>query len=176
MGFIQVDQGVVTHRKTLRLARLLGEDRYTITGRLVALWTWCLDSAISGSLAHIEPDILADVMGYPGKPAELIEGLITVGFLDLGDDGHLSIHNWMAYRRRNSDGRDDWNRLRATLTPVVYDRDGHACVYCGATDELTIDHVIPLSRGGNNHLNNLTTACRRCNQSKYNRTPEEWQV
>jgi hypothetical protein len=62
MGFIQVDQG--TRRKTLRLARLLGEDRYTIPGRLVARWSWCLDCASSGSLAGIEPDILVDILGY----------------------------------------------------------------------------------------------------------------
>lgn len=36
--FIQVQQSLVTHRKTLRLARLLSLDRYAVIGRLVALW------------------------------------------------------------------------------------------------------------------------------------------
>jgi hypothetical protein len=42
MGYAQVGQGVVTHRKTPRLARLLGERRYAVVGRLVALWSWGL--------------------------------------------------------------------------------------------------------------------------------------
>ena len=94
MSYVQVDQGAVTHRKTLRLARLLGESRYAVVGRLVALWAWCLDSAISGVLLDVDGDILADVMGWEGKPAELLEGLLTVGFFDLDTDGRLRVHNW----------------------------------------------------------------------------------
>jgi len=92
MSYVQVDQGVVTHRKTLRLARLLGESRYAVVGRLVALWAWCLDSAISGELRDVDAGILADVMGWEGKPSKLFVALITVGFLDLDEDGVLRLH------------------------------------------------------------------------------------
>ena len=54
----------------------------------------------------------------------------------------------------------------------VMKRDRFRCTYCGCpgTDaELEIDHIIPVSKGGSNHLSNLTTACRKCNQSKGNR-------
>jgi hypothetical protein len=178
MGYVQVDQGIVTHRKTLRLARLLGESRYTVVGRLVALWCWSLDSAISGALRDVDAEILADVMGWDsacGKPADLFEALITVGYLDLDEDGVLRLHNWWKYKRENPGAHEEWRRLRPTLTPVILARDGYACVYCGATTDLTIDHRIPLSRGGNNSLSNLCAACLRCNQAKYNKTPEEWQ-
>lgn len=94
MSFVQVDQGVVTHRKTLRLAWLLGESRYMVVGRLVALWSRSLDSAISGELHDVDAEMLADITGWEGKPAELYEGLIAVGFLDLDDDGALRLHNW----------------------------------------------------------------------------------
>lgn len=56
----------------------------------------------------------------------------------------------------------------------VYQRDGHRCVYCGAHQNLSLDHVVPLSRGGSNDLDNLATACRSCNSQKSNRTPDEW--
>ncbi len=64
-----------------------------------------------------------------------------------------------------------WERLRQ----FIFDRDGRACTYCGAADEpLHCDHVVPASRGGSNEPENLTTACKPCNLSKHDRTPEEW--
>lgn len=45
-------------------------------------------------------------------------------------------------------------------------RDGYCCVYCGATEDLTIDHVVPLSKGGPTDASNCQTACRTCNQAK----------
>lgn len=55
----------------------------------------------------------------------------------------------------------------------VMRRDFFSCQYCGSGDDLTIDHVLPRSRGGRDSWQNLVTACRSCNQRKGNRTPEE---
>lgn len=56
----------------------------------------------------------------------------------------------------------------------ILHRDGHACQYCGYTGEdLTLDHVIPRSRGGMDTWENMVTACVRCNVKKGNRTPKE---
>ncbi|WP_412067170.1 HNH endonuclease [Rubrivirga sp. IMCC43871] len=55
----------------------------------------------------------------------------------------------------------------------VIRRDGHRCVYCGATERLTIDHVRPKSRGGKDTWENLVAACTPCNNRKGSRTPEE---
>jgi 5-methylcytosine-specific restriction endonuclease McrA len=55
----------------------------------------------------------------------------------------------------------------------VYKRDGFKCVYCGSGANLTLDHVIPRSRGGDNSWENLVTCCRRCNAKKDDQTPEE---
>lgn len=53
-------------------------------------------------------------------------------------------------------------------------RDSMRCQYCGsASAPLTIDHIIPRSRGGGDTWDNLTTACIVCNNRKGNRTPEE---
>ncbi|TVL99587.1 MAG: hypothetical protein CV087_17550 [Candidatus Brocadia sp. WS118] len=40
------------------------------------------------------------------------------------------------------------------------------CKKCGITDDLTIDHIRPLSKGGTNDISNLQILCRRCNASK----------
>ena len=47
------------------------------------------------------------------------------------------------------------------------------CVYCNSKNELTIDHVIPKSRGGKNTWENLVTCCKKCNAKKDNKTPKE---
>lgn len=56
----------------------------------------------------------------------------------------------------------------------VFERDGYRCVYCGAGDRLTLDHIIPQSRGGSHEPENLATCCSSCNSSKGARTPDEW--
>jgi 5-methylcytosine-specific restriction endonuclease McrA len=51
----------------------------------------------------------------------------------------------------------------------VFRRDQHRCQYCGSKKQLTIDHVIPRSKGGTHTWDNVVTACARCNTAKGNR-------
>lgn len=55
----------------------------------------------------------------------------------------------------------------------IFKRDGGMCQYCGAKEHLTLDHVVPKSRGGKSSWDNLVTACQRCNSQKGDLTPEE---
>lgn len=58
----------------------------------------------------------------------------------------------------------------------LYKRDANTCQYCGArpgTSELSIDHVVPTSRGGRNTWENCVLACMRCNRRKGDHTPSE---
>ena len=58
----------------------------------------------------------------------------------------------------------------------LYRRDHNTCQYCGArpgSAELSIDHVVPRSRGGKSTWENCVLACVRCNRRKANRLPEE---
>ncbi|GIX07202.1 MAG: HNH endonuclease [Candidatus Poribacteria bacterium] len=58
----------------------------------------------------------------------------------------------------------------------VLTRDQYTCQYCGRQfppSELTLDHVLPRSRGGRTAWDNVVTACRSCNHKKGDRTPEE---
>ncbi len=55
----------------------------------------------------------------------------------------------------------------------IFKRDNFECQYCGTKRELTLDHVIPSSRGGPHSWLNLVTACKRCNAKKGDYTPEE---
>lgn len=55
----------------------------------------------------------------------------------------------------------------------LFKRDNFECVYCGTKKNLTIDHILPKSRGGENSWLNLITCCSSCNRKKGDRTPEE---
>lgn len=58
----------------------------------------------------------------------------------------------------------------------LYRRDGKKCSYCGKScslSELTMDHIVPASKGGKSTWNNCVVACRDCNQVKADKTPEE---
>lgn len=59
---------------------------------------------------------------------------------------------------------------------ALFKRDARLCMYCGSrfsTTDLSRDHVTPVSRGGADTWNNVVTACKRCNNHKAGRTPEE---
>jgi 5-methylcytosine-specific restriction endonuclease McrA len=56
-----------------------------------------------------------------------------------------------------------------SVRKYVFQRDNYRCQSCGETNQetqLTIDHIIPLAKGGSNDLSNLQTLCLKCNQSK----------
>ena len=58
----------------------------------------------------------------------------------------------------------------------IFTRDQHRCQYCGqrgAASELTLDHILPRSRGGKASWDNIVVACMACNVRKSNRTPSE---
>lgn len=60
------------------------------------------------------------------------------------------------------------------LTYFEANYGGQSCIYCGTEDNPTVDHLIPLSRGGAHSLKNLAPACLSCNCSKGAKTPEEF--
>lgn len=56
---------------------------------------------------------------------------------------------------------------------AVFARDGYECQYCGCTQRLTVDHVVPRSRGGDTSWANVVTSCAPCNHRKGDRLPAE---
>lgn len=56
---------------------------------------------------------------------------------------------------------------------IVMFRDGQKCLICGTSDNLTLDHAVPVSRGGENSIENLQTLCKSCNAKKGERIPPQ---
>lgn len=72
----------------------------------------------------------------------------------------------------------NWNPLRGKRVSRygIILRDAYTCQYCGSIlprQEITIDHVLPKSRGGEDTWSNLVAACFDCNNKKRDRTPKE---
>ncbi|MEP7364366.1 MAG: HNH endonuclease [Acidobacteriota bacterium] len=68
------------------------------------------------------------------------------------------------------------HQARALSRKNILMRDRYTCQYClrgGSSAQLTLDHVIPRSRGGDSTWENLVACCHQCNNRKGNRTPEE---
>ncbi len=61
-------------------------------------------------------------------------------------------------------------KLKPQEVKSIYERDGYMCLACGTSDQLTLDHVIPISQGGHNILDNLQILCKTCNCSKGTQT------
>lgn len=77
--------------------------------------------------------------------------------------------------RKRHEGRVRMGEQRYLLRKKQIVRDaGGPCAYCG--DPRTVDHIIPMSQGGDHRLKNLTLACAPCNSQKGNRTPSEWKA
>lgn len=55
----------------------------------------------------------------------------------------------------------------------VFLRDNYTCQYCKRSNNLTIDHIVPTSRGGEDAWENVVTCCVRCNNKKGDKLPEE---
>jgi 5-methylcytosine-specific restriction endonuclease McrA len=56
---------------------------------------------------------------------------------------------------------------------AVFARDGWQCQYCGARTSLTVDHVIPRSKGGGSDWENIVASCAPCNRRKGDRLPHQ---
>lgn len=70
----------------------------TAVGLIVCFWAWRLDNALQGCLGDVGPQMLAYVVDWRGDPAELLDALITAGFVDVhDDDGSMWVHDWDEY-------------------------------------------------------------------------------
>ncbi|MGS3331653.1 HNH endonuclease [Serratia marcescens] len=58
--------------------------------------------------------------------------------------------------------------LSNTIRDAIKKRDGEKCNYCGSNHELEIDHILPVSKGGNSNAENLQVLCKQCNILKFN--------
>lgn len=115
--------------------------------------------------------------------AELAEaGFLTI--YDVGGKTYIQVSNWSKHQNPHHKevgseipapaGHTDtvckgYIPLSNTIRRRIYERDGRVCKQCGAEHGLSIDHIIPVSRGGNSVDDNLQVLCVVCNARKSNK-------
>ena len=99
------------------------------------------------------------------------------------------------YRKQNPEIRKNWakqnpekqkalyvlrhfrrrgNRVFFITTKEIQNLYLQSCLYCGSKDEIQIDHIIPVAKGGEHRIGNLAAACKSCNMSKKDKFLAEW--
>lgn len=73
-------------------------------------------------------------------------------------------------------GRQQMTRHAYEVSPAlrqaIFDRDDHECLCCQSHEKLSIDHIVPLAKGGDNSFENLQTLCMSCNSAKGDSTKD----
>jgi 5-methylcytosine-specific restriction endonuclease McrA len=109
-----------------------------------------------------------------GTPLYRIHGGINAG---TGRRSVIEVNSIIATYGRNHALTKLRDRYVPPLNnPALFKRDSHLCLYCGElyrSRDLSRDHVTPIIQGGLDAWNNVVTACRRCNNHKAGRTPEQ---
>lgn len=68
----------------------------------------------------------------------------------------------------NSNGCKKYRTGSKKERQLIFKRDGYKCIKCGSNKNLTIDHIIPKSKGGRDSITNYQTMCKKCNSEKSN--------
>src|ERR1700761_1778044 len=185
MSWLELDNRILEHPKFIRAVNLGGSE---------AIHLWLGLRAYCGQLltdGAIPKDMLTEVRGPANakKRALALDALVKIGLIeDCGDSYRM--HDYLQWadsreeilKRRAVGSSRSAMRANAELMKAVKSRDGSACRYCGINVDWanhrgasggTYDHVIPLSKRGNNDLDNIVVSCRACNSRKRDREPWE---
>jgi len=184
----------------LKIASKTGLDEDTVVGKLHRLWSWADRHTINGTTDGVAIAWVDRFVTHKG----FAEAMIIAGWLEVRGDSisfpAFERHNGASAKKRCDDqtrqrlsrkNRDEGvTGLPRDIIPRpfvkrVMSRDNYTCVYCGTcSDEnsestsrrskLSIDHIVPVSRGGKTAIEALVTCCKLCNNEKNDRTPEEW--
>lgn len=68
---------------------------------------------------------------------------------------------------RPSDAKREWRKM-------IKEKWNNECAYCGHKENLTIDHVVPRSKGGGDFVTNVICSCKSCNNAKGRTDVMEW--
>lgn len=129
-------------------------------GLWVRAGAWCVGQSLSGFV----PNAVVPTLGTRGQAQKLVDA----GLWTREPDGYR-FHDWDAWQppQPDPDKRRRW--LSPDVRRMVMVRDDLVCQLCGnavATEDVHIDHITPVSRGGTDHLSNLQVTHSACNIAK----------
>lgn len=135
----------------------LGRDRNAAMGLWVQCGAWVARTCADGFVPE-------EIVKRHDRRQRLAQKLVAAGMWEhaaCGSEQGYRFHQWASHQRP-----DYRQNIPHELRMAVYERDGHACVFCGATEPLSLDHVWPWSLGGEDTFENFQTLCIPCNARK----------
>jgi hypothetical protein len=187
--WFRVYHEIISDKKLRHIAMTTGQYFETILGTWITLLCLANDSPIRGMLLladdmpvtdeeiqatiSLPPDILNHIMELFVKLNMLVKSGGCYEIVNWGDrqfDSDNSSARVKKYRdRRRAAGLPVAPTYKTKDVLAIFD---NACVYCGATSSLCVDHAVPIQLGGTDDTLNLVAACKACNSGKAGRTPE----
>ena len=96
MAWIEIHQSLPNHRKTLKLAALMGVKPAFAMGSVIALWLWAIDNAPDGDLSALGDSLIGKIAGMTKYRERFAENLRAAGFID----PDMRLHDWEEYTGR----------------------------------------------------------------------------
>lgn len=180
---------------------LMIDDHDTVFAKLVRVWIWFDQQTENGEVPSTSKLYLDRVTGIKGFCDAMItvgwmyEENKRIWLPNFDRHNGVSAKKRIDAARRKAKSRsaktnvtensDKKEFIGSSLRSAIYKRDNYQCVYCGFVEDvrplvgrhssasLSLDHVVPESRGGVTSVENLVTCCTVCNQEKGNKTPQE---
>lgn len=179
MSWGKIDDQFHAHRKAKKAWK---SDRRALGLHLLAI-SYCAGHLTDG---FVDPEFVEEKLPVARERTATVRALVDAGLWIADQDG-WRIHDWLDYNpsKDQVEREREWDRRRKELfrdpelVAAIRTRDKDRCRYCGVLVNWkdrrgpaggTYDHVIPR---GPNSLDNVVVACRRCNNTKGARTPEQ---
>lgn len=183
MSWVRVDDGMPEHPKVFRAATVLGGPH--CYARVISILIQASSFASRNLTDGFLPTAVVQHF-HDARPLQAAKAMVEANLWEAVVGGY-QIHDYHEYNPTAADVKADreWDRRRKelyanpALVNSIKQRDQHCCRYCGVPVTWTdrrgpmggqFDHVEP--RGANTP-ENIVVACRKCNNKKNNRTPEE---
>lgn len=140
--------------------------------------SWFPIELATSKLPHAAVSLMANLISYDSnEDRSLNEIAKEVGMNPRTVRKHLDTleeFGWLTYTPPVQEPTPGKRRKMSTEKSLaVFDNDDYACVNCGSRKKLTVDHIVPITRGGTDEMSNLQTLCHSCNAAKGNKIPEE---
>lgn len=197
--WIKMRQDLHDDPAVVQIALLIDTEEDSVVGKLHRLWCWADKHTTDGTAPaitskwvdrYVSKTGFADAMAKAGWISFSADG-VTFPSFDIHNGQSAKVRAEASIRQRLSRKNRDEGVTGVARTSIpkpftrhVLNRDGFTCVYCGTSSDekteasrkavLSIDHIVPESRGGSASVDNLVCCCRKCNSEKNDRTPEEW--
>lgn len=147
MAWFKVDDGFYSSPKVLSIRRA---DRLAALGLWAIAGSWSVRYRTGGAI----PSYMLEAFAATEDQAA---ALVRVGLWVTTDDG------WRFFQWRKHQDGDYRRNIRKSVRAAVMERDGYQCVMCGATERLSLDHIIRYRDDGPDTFENLRVLCMPCN-------------